>query len=216
MNCKKEDLLLYAVTDRHWLGEHTLYDAVEEALQGGVTFLQLREKNTDHRDLIPEAAAIRDLCHRYQVPFVVDDDVDLALEINADGVHVGQDDMEVRDVRAKLGPNKIIGVTAKTVEQALWAQTHGADYIGSGAVFATSSKPDAKPLNHETLQQICKAVSIPVVAIGGVDASNIRQLAGRGVAGVAVIQGIFGQPNIKKAAEQLHELAQNICSNNDF
>ena len=208
MNCKPQDMLLYAVTDRHWLGDNTLYDAVEAALKGGVTFVQLREKTTDHSAIKEEALAIKELCHQHHVPFVIDDDVDFAVEIDADGVHVGQNDMEAGNVRAILGPDKIIGVTARTVEQALAAQKYGADYLGSGAVFATGSKADARPLDHAVLKQICQAVDIPVVAIGGIDATNVSRLAGCGVDGVAVISGIFGQPDITAAAAKLKELTQ--------
>lgn len=210
MNCNKEDMLLYAVTDRHWLGENSLADAVEKALQGGATFVQLREKETDHAAIVEEALAIRGLCRRYGVPFVIDDDVKLALEVDADGVHVGQSDMEAGNVRAMLGPDKIIGVTARTVEQALLAQSRGADYLGCGAVFATGSKADARPLDHAVLKEICSAVNIPVVAIGGIDASNVSQLAGCGVDGVAVISGIFAQKDITAAAAQLKELTSEM------
>lgn len=206
MNCKPQDMLLYAVTDRHWLGDNTLYDAVEAALKGGVTFVQLREKTTDHSAIKEEALAIKELCRQYHVPFVIDDDVDFAVEIDADGVHVGQNDMQAGNVRAILGPDKIVGVTARTVEQALAAQKYGADYLGSGAVFATGSKADARPLDHAVLKQICQAVDIPVVAIGGIDATNVSRLAGCGVDGVAVISGIFGQPDITTAAVKLKEL----------
>ena len=144
-------MLLYAVTDRSWLNGETLYDQVEKALKGGVTLVQLREKKLDRESFKQEAIAMKELCHRYQVPLIINDDVDLALEVDADGVHVGQSDMEAEDVRKKLGPDKIIGVSAKTVEQALTAQAHGADYLGVGAVYATGSKADAKELNHETL-----------------------------------------------------------------
>lgn len=203
MNCKKEDLLLYAVTDRHWLKNETLRSQVEKALKGGATFVQFREKERNHAEVIEEALSIQALCRQYGVPFVIDDDVELAIAVDADGVHVGQNDMEAGDVRAKLGPDKIIGVTARTVEQALLAQSRGADYLGSGAVFSTGSKADALPLDHAILKKICSAVDIPVVAIGGVDASNVSRLAGCGVSGVAVISGIFGQPDIQAATMEL-------------
>lgn len=210
MNCKKEDMLLYAVTDRSWLNGETLYDQVEKALKGGVTLVQLREKKLDRESFKQEAIAMKELCHRYQVPLIINDDVDLALEVDADGVHVGQSDMEAEDVRKKLGPDKIIGVSAKTVEQALTAQAHGADYLGVGAVYATGSKADAKELNHETLQAICEAVDIPVVAIGGITRSNILNLKGRGICGVAVISAIFAQPDITQAARELRKLSLDI------
>lgn len=210
MNCKKEDLLLYAVTDRSWLNGETLYEQVENALKGGVTFVQLREKTLDRESFKQEALAMKELCQKYQVPLIINDDVEIALEIDADGVHVGQSDMEAGDVRRKLGPDKIIGVSAKTVEQALRAQAHGADYLGVGAVYATGSKADAKELSHDTLQAICEAVDIPVVAIGGISRDNILQLKGRGVCGVAVISAIFAQKDITQAARELKELSEEM------
>lgn len=166
MNCRREDLLLYGVTDRSWLNGKSLYSQVEGALKGGVTFLQLREKELDQEHFLREAVEIRGLCRKYQVPFIINDNVEIALEMNADGVHVGQSDMEAGKVREKLGPDKIIGVSARTVEQALLAEQRGADYLGVGAVFPTGTKLDAGDVSFETLRDICRAVSIPVVAIG--------------------------------------------------
>ena len=168
MKCDKKDLLLYAVTDRHWLNGRTLYSQVEEALKGGATFIQLREKELDEEHFLEEAKEIKELCRRYQVPFVINDNVEIALAVDADGVHVGQSDMEAGDVRAKLGPDKMIGVSAQTVEQAVMAEQNGADYLGVGAVFPTGSKADALEVSHDTLIAICKAVKIPVIAIGGI------------------------------------------------
>ena len=202
-NVKKEDLLLYAVTDRHWLGEETLYDQVEKALKGGATFIQLREKNLDDESFYKEAVEIQALCKEYNVPFVINDNVDIALKINADGVHVGQSDMEALDVRAKLGDDKIIGVSAQTVEQALLAEKHGADYLGVGAVFPTGSKDDADDVSHETLKAICDAVNIPVIAIGGITYDNVTELSGTGIVGIAVISAIFGAGDIEKATDEL-------------
>ena len=210
MNCTKEELLLYAVTDRSWLHGRTLKEQVKEALDGGVTFLQLREKQIDSELFLQEAQELKELCKQYQVPFVINDDVELALKVDADGVHVGQSDMEAGAVREKLGPDKILGVSARTVEQALLAQERGADYLGVGAVFATGSKADAAELPHETLKAICEAVSIPVVAIGGITAENISQLKGTGICGVAVISAIYAQNNIKEAAEELKEAVDKI------
>ncbi len=201
-------LLLYAVTDRHWLQGRTLAEDVEAALKGGVTFVQLREKDDmalDHEAFLTEARQIQALCRQYQVPFVIDDDVDLALEVGADGVHVGQEDMEAGLVRQKLGPEKILGVSARTVEEARLAQQRGADYLGVGAVFPTRSKADAKAVSHETLQQICAAVDIPVVAIGGITRDNVSQLAGSGIVGISVISAIFARPDIEQAARQLRQ-----------
>lgn len=203
MKCDKKDLLLYAVTDRSWLNAETLYSQVEKALEGGATFVQLREKHLDHDTFLQEAKEIKDLCAKYQVPFVLDDDVELALEVGADGVHVGQSDMEAGDVRAKLGEDKIVGVSAQTVEQALLAQERGADYLGVGAVFPTSSKDDAVEVEHEMVKAICEAVDIPVIAIGGITKDNVQELSGCGLCGIAVISAIFAKPDIKKATEEL-------------
>lgn len=203
INCSKKELMLYAVTDRHWLGEETLYDQVKKALDGGATFVQLREKKLDREDFLAEALEIQKLCREYGVPFVINDEVSIAKNIDADGVHVGQSDMEAMDVRKVLGPDKILGVSAQTVEQAIIAEKHGADYLGVGAVFATGSKDDADDVSHETLKAICEAVSIPVIAIGGITKDNVSELAGSGICGVAVISAIFGQNDIKKATEDL-------------
>ncbi len=203
INCSKKELMLYAVTDRHWLGEETLYDQVKKALDGGATFVQLREKELDREDFLAEALEIQKLCREYGVPFVINDEVSIAKDIDADGVHVGQSDMEAMDVRKVLGPDKILGVSAQTVEQAITAEKHGADYLGVGAVFATGSKEDADDVSHETLKAICEAVSIPVIAIGGITKDNVSELAGSGICGVAVISAIFGQNDIKKATEEL-------------
>ena len=203
INCSKKELMLYAVTDRHWLGEETLYDQVKKALDGGATFVQLREKKLDREDFLAEALEIQKLCKKYGVPFVINDEVSIAKDIDADGVHVGQSDMEAMDVRKVLGTDKILGVSAQTVEQAIIAEKHGADYLGVGAVFATGSKDDADDVSHETLKAICEAVSIPVIAIGGITKDNVSELAGSGICGVAVISAIFGQNDIKKATEEL-------------
>lgn len=203
MKCDKKDLLLYAVTDRSWLNGETLYSQVEKALEGGATFIQLREKHLDHDTFLEEAKELKKLCAKYHVPFVLDDDVELALEVGADGVHVGQSDMEAGDVRAKLGEDKIVGVSAQTVEQALLAQERGADYLGVGAVFPTSSKDDAVEVDHETVKAICEAVDIPVIAIGGITKDNVQELSGCGLCGIAVISAIFAKPDIKKATEEL-------------
>ena len=203
IKCSKKELMLYAVTDRHWLGEETLYDQVKKALDGGATFVQLREKKLDREDFLAEALEIQKLCREYGVPFVINDEVSIAKDIDADGVHVGQSDMEAMDVRKVLGPDKILGVSAQTVEQAIIAEKHGADYLGVGAVFATGSKDDADDVSHETLKAICEAVSIPVIAIGGITKENVSELAGSGICGVAVISAIFGQNDIKKATEDL-------------
>jgi thiamine-phosphate pyrophosphorylase len=208
MKCDKKDLLLYAVTDRSWLGEQTLYEQVEEALKGGATFIQLREKELDDESFLAEAIEIQKLCRQYRVPFVINDNVEIARKINADGVHVGQSDMEAGDVRAILGEDKILGVSAQTVAQAVLAEQRGADYLGVGAVFQTGSKADADDVSHETLKAICEAVRIPVVAIGGIGKHNVLQLKGSGIDGIAVISAIFASKDIKKATAELKALAE--------
>lgn len=210
INCSEKELLLYAVTDRHWLGEETLYDQVKKALDGGATFVQLREKNLEREEFLAEAKEIQKLCKEYGVPFVINDEVSIAKDIDADGVHVGQSDMEAMDVRKTLGPDKILGVSAQTVEQAIIAEKHGADYLGVGAVFTTGSKDDADDVSHETLKAICEAVSIPVIAIGGITKDNVAELAGSGICGVAVISAIFGQKDIQKATEELKVSVENM------
>ena len=212
MNCRSEDLRLYAITDRHWLNGETLYQQVEKALKGGVTFLQLREKNLDEEDFMKEARKIKALCKKYKVPLIINDNVEIAREIDADGVHVGQSDMEAGDVRAKLGPDKMIGVSAQTVEQAVMAEQNGADYLGVGAVFPTGSKADALEVSHDTLKAICKAVKIPVIAIGGISEENMGQLAGSGICGVAVISAIFAKPDVKKAARELKKAVEEMVA----
>ncbi len=208
MKCDKQDLLLYAVTDRSWLHGRTLYEQVEEALQGGATFVQLREKELDEEAFLKEALEIKELCRRYQVPFVIDDDVELARKVDADGVHVGQNDMEAGNVRALLGEDKILGVSAQTVEQAILAEQRGADYLGVGAVFHTDSKADAQAVSYDTLKAICQAVKIPVVAIGGIGRGNVQELKGSGICGIAVISAIFGAANIREATAELKSLTE--------
>lgn len=208
--CNKKELLLYAVTDRSWLRDETLYAQVEKCLQGGATFVQLREKELDGEHFLEEAESLKGLCRKYRVPFVINDNVDIALAVDADGVHVGQSDMEAGDVRKMLGPDKIIGVSAQTVEQAVRAQERGADYLGVGAVFPTGSKSDADEVSHETLKAICKAVDIPVIAIGGISRKNVMELSGSGICGIAVISAIFAQPDIEKATKELRILTEEM------
>lgn len=200
-----KDLLLYAITDRHWLGDQTLYEQVQETLEGGSTFIQLREKELDYDSFLAEANEIKKLCADYGVPFVINDNVQVAVDCDADGVHVGQGDMEAGDVRQKIGPDKILGVSAQTVEQAKLAEERGADYLGVGAVFPTGSKDDADEVSHETLKEICDAVSIPVVAIGGITYDNIPELAGSGICGISVISAIFAADDIRQATIALKE-----------
>lgn len=212
MKFNNDDMLLYAVTDRAWLGHQTLDEQVEEALQGGATFLQLREKELNDDDFLAEAIRLQKLCQKYHVPFVINDNVDIACQMNADGVHVGQLDMEAGDVRARIGEDKILGVTVQTVEQAIRAQERGADYLGVGAVFHTGSKANASVISFEALKAICDVVSIPVVAIGGINKSNVLELAGSGISGIAVISAIFAAKDICKETSELKILTQQVVT----
>lgn len=200
----KQDLAVYAVTDRKWLKEEeTLAQQVEKAIQGGATIIQLREKHLRDEEFLAQAQAVKQVTDRYGVLLIINDNVDVAIAVDAAGVHVGQEDMGAGEVRRRLGPQKILGVSAQTVAHALAAQAAGADYLGVGAVFPTSSKDDAVEVDKETLQAICEAVEIPAVAIGGITADNMTQLQGTGIVGVAVISAIFGQPDVKLAAQIL-------------
>lgn len=203
-NVRKEALLLYAVTDRAWLPPNgSLAEQVERAIAGGVTCVQLREKHYQGEALREEARKVQAVCKKHRIPLILNDEVDLAREMDADGVHLGQKDMDPREARRRLGPKKVIGVSARTVAQALTAQESGADYLGVGAAFPTGSKEDAQVIDHATLRDICKAVQIPVVAIGGIQEENIRELSGSGICGIAVISAIFAKPDIEQAARRL-------------
>ena len=212
MKCDKKSLLLYAVTDRTWLNNDTLYEQVEKAINGGVTFVQLREKKLDEESFLNEALEIQKLCRKYDIPFVINDNVEIAKKINADGVHVGQGDMGAANVRDILGDDKILGVSAQTVEQAVLAEKQGADYLGVGAVFPTGSKADAEDVSYETLKAICEAVNIPVVAIGGIGAGNVLTLKGSGISGIAVISAIFAAEDIESATKNLKQLTAEVVS----
>ena len=199
----RQSLLLYAVTDRSWLHGRELYEQVKEALEGGATFVQLREKELEENLFLEEALRIRELCRAYHVPFVINDNVEIAVRADADGVHVGQSDMEAGNVRQILGPGKIIGVSCHSVEEALKAQACGADYLGVGAVFPTGTKKDANVVSPGTLREICLAVRIPVVAIGGITRDNLSELEGTGISGIAVVSAVFAQPDITAACKEL-------------
>lgn len=203
-------LRLYAVTDRSWTGRQSLYEQVEEALKGGITMLQLREKNLKDQEFLEEAAGMVRLCHRYGVPLIVNDNVWVAVHSGADGVHVGQDDAAAKEVRRLLGPDRILGVTAKTVEQAKRAKACGADYIGSGALFGSTTKTDASLMDRETLRAICSGADIPVAAIGGINGENMEQLKRTGIEGVAVVSALFSSPDIRKMAESLLEKSKKL------
>lgn len=206
MRLNKEDLLLYAVTDRRWLKEgETLATRTEEAIDGGVTFVQLREKDLDEENFEREGRELKKLCRKRGVPFVINDNVELAAKLDADGVHVGQSDMEALDVRRIIGGDKILGVSAQTVEQAVTAEKHGADYLGVGAVFPTGSKDAAAEVSYDTLKAICDAVKIPVIAIGGITEDNVAELSKSGICGIAVISALYAKEDIKSAAQRLRK-----------
>lgn len=206
----KKILRLYAVTDRSWLNGRALEDDIEKAIKGGVTLVQLREKNIATDDIIKSAIRTKSVCKKHGIPLIINDNVDAVICSNADGVHLGQSDMSISEARKILGKNKIIGATAKTVEQAQKAELEGADYLGSGAIFGTTTKDDAKKMDIETLKSITQSVKIPVVAIGGITGENILELRGTGISGAAVVSGIFAQNDIEKAAEDLYKKAGEI------
>lgn len=203
-------MTLYAVTDAAWTGKQTLMEQVKDALEGGITFLQLREKKLDRGAFLKEATEMAELSRQYYVPFVINDEVEIALECGADGVHVGQDDMACRNARKLLGPDKIIGVSVHNVEEALKAQADGADYLGLGAVKATPTKTDAKVVEFEEIKRVCEAVSIPVVAIGGIKKDNLMELQGSHVDGIAVVSAIFGAENIRQETKELRKKAEEM------
>ena len=210
MKLDSKDLLLYAITDRHWLNGQTIEEQVRECLDGGATILQIREKHMSDEEFLEEAKSIQKICKEYNVPFIVNDNTKIAAEINADGVHVGQSDMKATKVRDLVGENTILGVSASTVEEAVQAEKDGADYLGVGAVFSTSTKDDADSVTHAQLKEICDAVSIPVVAIGGITHDNMTELEGSGICGISVISAIFAQKDIKKATEDLKNTAEKL------
>lgn len=205
-------MLLYAVTDRSWTGRQTLYEQVEAALRGGVTCVQLREKELDEATFLEEAVEMKKLCAKYGVPLIINDNADIAVKCGANGVHVGQSDMEAGNVRKAVGDKMIIGVSAQTVEQALAAQAAGADYLGVGAVFPTSTKSDAREVSRQTLKDICAAVDIPVTAIGGINKSNIAELSETGVDGVALVSAIFAAEDIEAECRLLKKLSAEMIS----
>lgn len=211
MKLDKQAMCLYAVTDRAWTGRQTLYEQVEDALRGGVTCVQLREKELDEAEFLKEAIALQGICKRYHVPFIVNDNVEIAIKAQADGIHVGQHDMEAKDVRKQLGNQMILGVSVGNVEQAVAAEQAGADYLGVGAMFYTSTKCDATAVSYDTLKAICSSVSIPVVAIGGIKKENIQELSGSGVDGVALVSAIFAADDIVSECRELHRLSRQMA-----
>lgn len=210
MNIDKQELLLYAVTDRSWLGESALAIRVKEAIGAGVTMIQLREKNLDFERFLELAMAVRRVTEGSRIPFIINDNVEVALACGAEGVHVGQKDQPADEVRRQIGPGKILGVSVQTVRQAICAEQSGADYLGVGAMFSTTTKQDASTVSYETLKTICGRVKIPVVAIGGIGKNNILKLSGSGIAGVAVVSAIFAQPDPSAAAAELRRLAETM------
>ena len=212
MKCDKKAMLLYAVTDRAWVGKQSLYEQVEYALKGGATCVQLREKELDDEAFLNEAMEISALCRKYGVPFFINDNVEIAIKCHADGIHVGQEDMEASKVRERVGNDMMIGVSVHSVEEALEAVKNGADCLGVGAMFSTSTKTDVNVMPKETLRDICHAVDIPVVAIGGINKSNISQLAGTGVNGVALVSAIFAADDIESECRLLRKLSEEMVN----
>ncbi len=210
MKLDKSSMLLYAVTDSSWLNGRRLAQDVEDVLKAGATFIQLREKNADYDQMLKLAKEIKALTDKYHVPFVIDDNIDVAVAVDADGVHVGQSDTEAKKAREILGENKIVGVSAGNLKEAIEAEKNGADYIGIGAMFPTDTKKDHTDITFEQAKEITEAVNIPVVAIGGINKNNILQLKGTGVDGVAVISAIFAQDDRYKAAKELLEHSKEI------
>lgn len=211
MQFQSEQLLLYAVTDRAWTGERTLLEQIESALKGGVTIVQLREKNMSEAEFIEEAKQAVSLCHRYNVPLIINDNVNVALKSGADGVHVGIEDTPVSEIRRTVPKDFIIGATAKTMEQAQTAEQSGADYLGVGAVFPSPTKKNAIRISNEQLREICESVRIPAVAIGGISSDNVLQLSGSGMNGIAVVSAIFGASDIEAATADLLKKAKVVC-----
>lgn len=206
----KSSLLLYAITDSSMIWNSTLKEKVEEAILGGATMIQLREKNISKDEYIAIAKEIKEVTDRYNIPLIINDQVDVALACDAAGVHVGQQDMAAALVREKIGPEKILGVSVQTVEQAILAEKAGADYLGVGSIFPTSTKKDAALVSIETLKAICDSVNIPIVAIGGINEENIIKLKGSGIAGISVVSAIFAQKDAQKAAEGLRRQVEKI------
>lgn len=208
MKCDKKNMLLYAVTDRAWVGKQTLCEQVEAALKGGCTCVQLREKELSDAEFFEEAVKIHEICKHYGVPFIVNDNVDIAVKCHAEGIHVGQDDMKASCVRERVGDDMIIGVSAHTVEEAVEAVKNGADYLGAGAVFGSSTKQNAGAMEKETLRSICEAVDIPVVAIGGINGKNLKELSHTGIDGVALVSAIFAADDIENTCRALRNLTE--------
>ncbi|MBR3534457.1 MAG: thiamine phosphate synthase [Oscillospiraceae bacterium] len=212
MNDIRKMMKLYAVTDRAWTGKQTLFEQAEAAMRGGITCLQLREKNMNKDEFLKEALEMKELCRSYNVPLIINDDPYIAVKSGADGVHIGQKDMSLKEAREITGNGMIIGVTAALPELAVKAEKEGADYIGSGAVFGSSTKADAKPLSHDVLREITASVKIPVVAIGGITRDNMAKLAGTGLAGAALVSAIFSADDIEAECRYLMKISEQITN----
>ena len=212
MKCDKKAMLLYAVTDRAWVGKQSLYEQVESALKGGATCVQLREKELDDEAFLNEAIEISALCKQYGVPFFINDNVEIAIKCHADGIHVGQEDMEAAQVRQRVGDDMIIGVSVHSVEEALEAVRNGADCLGVGAMFSTSTKTDVDVLPKEILKDICEAVDVSVVAIGGIGKGNMLELSGTKVDGVALVSAIFAAEDIESECRLLRKLSEEMVN----
>ena len=210
MKLSKDDLLLYAITDRRNLDKKVFFEKIEEALQGGVTILQLREKELDEDSFINEAIEVKNICRKHGIPLIINDNVNVALKSGADGVHVGIEDMPIDEIRRTVPDSFIIGATCKTVEQAQSAERLGADYMGVGAVFPSPTKKNAVRITREQLKEICASVSIPAVAIGGISLENVDELKGGGMSGIAVVSAVFSADDIQKAASLLKEKAKSL------
>ena len=210
MKFDENTLLLYAITDQAWVGKRTLLEQIEDALKGGVTIVQLREKELGEDLFVEEALKVRELCHKYNVPLIINDNVEVALKSGADGVHVGIEDTPVKDIRRRVPPDFIIEATCKTVEQAQIAEAEGADYMGVGAVFPSPTKGNAVRITNEQLREIVSSVSIPAVAIGGISYDNVCEMKGSTVSGIAVVSAIFGAEDIEKAAAHLKERVKTV------
>ena len=209
MKFDKNSLLLYAVTDRAWVGKQTLFEQVKDAIKGGITCLQIREKNLDNELFLQEAKKLKELCHSNNIPFIVNDNVEIAVKCGADGIHIGQEDTDAAEVRKIIGNDMFLGVSAQTPQQAVKAERDGADYLGVGAVFPTSTKKDAAEVPYDTLKEICSSVKIPTVAIGGITKNNIPMLSDSGICGIAVISAIFAAEDIEKECRELKEITKN-------
>ncbi|MDD6084895.1 MAG: thiamine phosphate synthase [Oscillospiraceae bacterium] len=210
MKFRKENLILYGITDSKLSENRDFFEMAEKALEGGVTIMQLREKNLEKNAFIEKACKLKEICHKYNVPLIIDDDLDVAVESKADGIHVGADDISVEEIRKVTSKDFIIGATAKTVEQAILAEKSGADYLGVGAVFPSPTKKNAIRIDEKKLKEICQSVKIPAVAIGGINFENANKLSNCSISGIAVVSAIFAENDILNAAKRLRKKAESL------